>query len=131
MLRLIAGCTYTCGPACCPWCERVIACRFDNLQQFLDIYYVGCEVLITQHDFHDLMAAYLQRAAADNVVRAGVQSDGWWQSASSDMSRVTLHSPCCMPAEIFFDPQSHISRGVSWETMLDGFQSAMQVGVKQ
>lgn len=79
------------------------AYRFNNLQEFLDIYYIGCKVLITQKDFHDLMAAYLTRAAAENVVRA----------------------------EIFFDPQSHTSRGITWETMLNGFHSAMQEAQQQ
>lgn len=73
-----------------PWFKCAIVRRFDNLQQFLDIYYIGCEVLITQRDFHDLMAAYLRRAAADNVVRAGVQSDAWCQRSSSDVSRAAL-----------------------------------------
>jgi hypothetical protein len=43
---------------------------------------------------------------------------------------VQLTDQLCTAAEIFFDPQSHISRGVSWETMLDGFHSAMQVGLE-
>ena len=38
---------------------------FDDLQSFLDIYYAGCNVLVTERDFADLTRAYLERAAAD------------------------------------------------------------------
>ena len=65
------------------------AYAFSNLQDFLDIYYQGMGVLITEQDFHDLTAAYLARAHADNV-RHG---------------------------EIFFDPQGHTERGVAFETV--------------
>jgi adenosine deaminase len=43
------------------------AYRFRNLQDFLDIYYQGMSVLITEQDFYDLAWAYLERARADNV----------------------------------------------------------------
>src|ERR1700677_5092010 len=43
------------------------AYRFRNLQDFLDIYYQGMSVLVTEQDFYDLAFAYLQRAQADNV----------------------------------------------------------------
>ena len=69
---------------------------FSSLQDFLDLYYRGMGVLRTERDFHDLTAAYLDRAAADGVVRA----------------------------EIFFDPQGHLSRGVDFETVLDGILRA-------
>ncbi|MDP3401685.1 MAG: adenosine deaminase, partial [Brevundimonas sp.] len=36
---------------------------FSNLQDFLDIYYAGADVLRTEQDFHDLGLAYFQRAA--------------------------------------------------------------------
>src|SRR6185503_5698741 len=55
------------------------AYSFSNLQDFLDIYYQGAAVLLTEEDFRDLALAYFERAAADNVVHA----------------------------EIFFDPQTH------------------------
>lgn len=73
------------------------AYNFTSLQEFLDIYYNGAKVLIKQIDFHELTIAYLHRAAADNVKHA----------------------------EVFFDPQSHTARGVSFKTVVDGILSAM------
>ena len=70
---------------------------FSNLQDFLDIYYAGASVLLTKADFHDLAMAYFERAAADNVRHA----------------------------EIFFDPQTHTDRGVSFDTVMEGLVSAM------
>lgn len=70
---------------------------FSNLQDFLDIYYAGAGVLITQADFHDLAMAYFDRAAADGVVHA----------------------------EIMFDPQTHTDRGIAFETVIEGLLSAM------
>ena len=72
------------------------AYAFTNLQSFLDIYYAGASVLLHEQDFHDMAWAYLQRAAADNVVRA----------------------------EIFFDPQTHTARGVAMETVVNGLHRA-------
>ena len=72
------------------------AYAFTNLQSFLDIYYAGASVLRTEQDFHAMAWAYLQRAAADNVVRA----------------------------EIFFDPQTHTARGVAMETVIAGLSRA-------
>jgi adenosine deaminase len=69
---------------------------FRDLQSFLDLYYAGAAVLRSADDFHDLAWAYLQRAAADGVTRA----------------------------EIFFDPQTHTSRGVALATVLDGLERA-------
>lgn len=73
------------------------AYAFGNLQDFLDIYYAGASVLHTQQDFHDLAAAYFERAAADGVVHA----------------------------EIMFDPQTHTSRGVPFSAVIEGLLSAM------
>jgi len=70
---------------------------FSNLQDFLDIYYAGAGVLITQADFHDMAMAYFDRAAADGVVHA----------------------------EIMFDPQTHTDRGVAFETVIEGLLLAM------
>jgi adenosine deaminase len=72
------------------------AYAFTDLQSFLDIYYAGAAVLRTEQDFFDLAWAYLERAAADNVVHA----------------------------EIFFDPQSHTERGVAIETVILGLAHA-------
>ncbi len=60
------------------------AYRFTDLQSFLDIYYQACAVLIRERDFYELTTAYLARARAEGVRHA----------------------------EIFFDPQTHTSRGV-------------------
>lgn len=73
------------------------AYAFTDLQSFLDIYYAGASVLITEQDFFDMAWAWLERAAADNVRRA----------------------------EIFFDPQTHTSRGVPIETVIRGLDHAL------
>jgi adenosine deaminase len=82
------------------------AYAFTNLQSFLDIYYAGASVLITEQDFFDMAWAYLEKARADHVVRA----------------------------EIFFDPQTHTARGVAMETVVNGLhracvQARSQLGV--
>lgn len=74
------------------------AYRFSNLQDFLDIYYQGANVLQTEQDFRDLALAYFDRAAADNVAHA----------------------------EIFFDPQTHTARGIPFSVVMDGLLSAMR-----
>lgn len=74
------------------------AYAFTDLQSFLDIYYAGASVLLHEQDFEDMAWAYLQKAAADNV----------------------LH------AEIFFDPQTHTARGVPFKTVIDGLSRAVQ-----
>ncbi|MGA0545035.1 adenosine deaminase [Brevundimonas sp. VNH65] len=71
---------------------------FSNLQDFLDIYYAGANVLLTERDFEDLAFAYFQRAAADNVRHA----------------------------EIFFDPQTHTDRGVSMAAVMEGLLRGME-----
>jgi len=73
---------------------------FHNLQSFLDIYYAGCNVLRHEPDFHDLTWAYLQRVAAQGVRHV----------------------------EIFFDPQTHTARGVSFETVISGIRRALLEG---
>ena len=87
-----------------PDVESVAAAyHFKNLQSFLDIYYQGAAVLQTPGDFYDLMAAYLDNAAADGVRRA----------------------------EIFFDPQTHTGRGIGFEIFMDGFRSAIADATKR
>lgn len=73
---------------------------FTDLQSFLDIYYAGAQVLITAQDFYDLTFAYLERAARDNVRHV----------------------------EIFFDPQTHTDRGISFSTVVDGICGALRDG---
>jgi len=76
---------------------------FDDLQSFLDIYYAGCRVLVTEQDFSDLTAAYLQRAAHDGVRHA----------------------------EIFFDPQTHTERGIDFATVVNGISRALVDGERE
>lgn len=70
---------------------------FTDLQSFLDIYYEGASVLLTERDFYDMTWAYLLRAHADNV----------------------RHT------EIFFDPQTHTDRGVPFKAVIDGIHQAL------
>jgi adenosine deaminase len=79
------------------------AYEFSDLQSFLDIYYQGAAVLVTEQDFFDLMYAYLERAAADGVRRA----------------------------EIFFDPQTHTERGIGFSVFMGGFTRAMQAAYNE
>ncbi|HTO26216.1 MAG TPA: adenosine deaminase, partial [Gaiellaceae bacterium] len=71
---------------------------FDDLPSFLAVYYEGMSVLLREPDFYDLATAYFRKAASQNVVYA----------------------------EVFFDPQAHTSRGVAFETVLDGFTRAQR-----
>lgn len=73
------------------------AYAFNDLQSFLDIYYQGAAVLVTEQDFYDLMTAYLSRAHADGVRRS----------------------------EIFFDPQTHTDRGIEFSVFMSGFVAAI------
>jgi adenosine deaminase len=70
---------------------------FSNLQDFLDIYYQGMAVLLTEQDFFDLTTAYLDRAATDGVRHV----------------------------EIFFDPQGHTARGVPMANVVGGIARAL------
>jgi len=73
------------------------AYAFSNLQDFLDIYYQGMAVLLTEQDFYDLTTAYLARVHADAVRHV----------------------------EIFFDPQGHTERGVAFATVICGIGRAL------
>lgn len=72
------------------------AYSFSNLQDFLDIYYAGADVLRVEQDFYDLADAYFARAAGDGVVHA----------------------------EVFFDPQTHTDRGIPFQVVADGLLAA-------
>jgi adenine deaminase len=74
------------------------AYSFDCLQDFLDIYYQGAGVLITEQDFYDLTYSYLSKCAEQNV----------------------RHT------EIMFDPQTHTERGISFETVINGISRAVE-----
>ncbi len=71
--------------------------NFNNLQSFLDLYYLATDVLQTEQDFYDLTWAYLEQCKAENIVHT----------------------------EIFFDPQSHTSRGVPFKVVVDGIHVAL------
>jgi adenosine deaminase len=73
------------------------AYRFSNLQSFLDAYYRACSVLIHERDFYELTSAYLARARAQGVRHV----------------------------ELFFDPQTHLARGVRFETVVRGIARAL------
>ena len=73
------------------------AYQFRHLQDFLDIYYQGMSVLVTEQDFYDLAWAYLQRARDDNVRHV----------------------------EMFFDPQGHTARGIAFSTVIGGLHRAV------
>lgn len=76
------------------------AYSFNNLQEFLDVYYAGMSVLLTEEDFYDLTWAYLSRVHQEGVVHV----------------------------EIFFDPQAHLDRGVSLDIQLAGIHKALEAG---
>ena len=78
------------------------AYSFNNLQQFLDLYYQGMSVLITEQDFYDLTYAYLQKAADDNITHT----------------------------EMFFDPQAHLERKINLQNVFMGINKAMQQAEK-
>ncbi|MGP4865068.1 adenosine deaminase [Psychrobacter sp. T6-5] len=73
------------------------AYNFNNLQSFLDIYYAGANVLLTKDDFYDLTWEYILKCVEDNVIHT----------------------------EIFFDPQTHTERGVSFEAVITGIKEAL------
>jgi adenosine deaminase len=70
---------------------------FEDLQSFLDLYYRATAVLQTEEDFYDLTMAYLRRCKQENIVHT----------------------------EIFFDPQSHTSRGIPFAVVVDGIHRAL------
>ena len=76
------------------------AYQFSNLQDFLDIYYQGAEVLLHKQDFYDLTWAYLLMCKQQNV----------------------------MHVEPFFDPQTHTVRGVAFKTIVSGIAEALADG---
>jgi len=76
------------------------AYQFNNLQDFLDIYYQGAKVLLVEQDFYDLTWAYLLKCQEQNVVHV----------------------------EPFFDPQTHTDRGIAFATVLNGIERALVDG---
>jgi adenosine deaminase len=80
--------------------ELKAAYQFNNLQEFLDIYYSGANVLIEEQDFYDLTWAYLLKIHSQNVIHT----------------------------EIFFDPQTHTSRGIPFRKVISGIHHALEDG---
>jgi len=74
------------------------AYNFDSLQSFLDLYYLGASVLITELDFYHLMRDYLNDAIEQNIVHC----------------------------EVMFDPQTHLARGIGFDVFMPGFIRAMR-----
>lgn len=74
------------------------AYKFNNLQEFLDIYYAGAQVLLYEQDFFDLTWAYLTKVHSENVVHV----------------------------EVFFDPQTHTERGVAFDVVINGIHRALE-----
>lgn len=74
------------------------AYKFTDLQSFLNLYYAAMAAIRTERDFEELTTAYLRRAQAQGVRHA----------------------------EIFFDPQAHLERGLSFDTIVGGLWSALQ-----
>ena len=74
------------------------AYQFSDLQSFLDVYYAGANVLRHREDFYAMTRAYLAKAHEQGIVHT----------------------------EIFFDPQTHTERGVSFETVIDGICGALR-----
>lgn len=73
------------------------AYNFTNLQTFLDIYYAGANVLLTKDDFYDLTWEYILKCVENNIIHT----------------------------EIFFDPQTHTARGVSFDAVITGIKEAL------
>lgn len=71
---------------------------FSNLQDFLDIYYQGANVLQTKQDFYDLTFAYMKKCKEQNVIHT----------------------------EIFFDPQTHTARNIPLKDVIEGIWEALQ-----
>jgi adenosine deaminase len=78
--------------------EVKVAYNFDDLQSFLELYYLGASVLKDEHDFYQLMWNYLLKCKEDNAVHV----------------------------EIMFDPQTHTERGVGFDVFMQGFKRAIQ-----
>ena len=74
------------------------AYNFNNLESFLKIYYESAKVLVNEQDFFDITWAYVLKCKEDNIVHA----------------------------EIFFDPQTHIERGIKFDVVINGIYSALQ-----
>ena len=83
--------------------EIKAAYNFKNLESFLKIFYQGSRVLLREQDFFDLTWAYLLKCKEENVVHT----------------------------EIFFDPQTHVNRGVDFSLVINGIYKALKKANKE
>ena len=83
--------------------ELKAAYEFNNLQEFLDIYYAGANVLINEEDFYDLTMAYFKKINSENVIHT----------------------------EIMFDPQTHTDRGIDFATVINGIKNAQETAKEE
>ena len=83
--------------------EIKAAYNFKNLESFLKIFYQGSRVLLREQDFFDLTWAYLLKCKEENIVHA----------------------------EIFFDPQTHVNRGVNFSLVINGIYKALKKANKE
>ena len=83
--------------------EIKAAYNFNNLESFLKIFYQGSQVLVKEEDFFDLTWAYANKCKEDNVVHT----------------------------EIFFDPQTHVERGINFDTVINGIYRALKKANKE
>ncbi|MBU2876374.1 MULTISPECIES: adenosine deaminase [Alteromonadaceae] len=79
------------------------AYNFEDLQSFLDLYYLGASVLVDEDDFYQLMWRYLLKCKEQNIVHT----------------------------EMMFDPQTHTQRGIAFETFMSGFIRAIEDAKQQ
>ena len=79
------------------------AYNFSSLESFLKIFYQGSKVLVKEQDFFDLTWAYVLKCKENNVVHT----------------------------EIFFDPQTHVNRGINFDTIINGIYKALQKANKE
>ncbi len=83
--------------------ELKSAYNFTDLESFLNIFYQGSKVLIKEQDFFDLTWSYVLKCREDNIVHT----------------------------EIFFDPQSHVNRGVNFNLVINGIYNALEKANKE
>ena len=83
--------------------EAKKAYNFSNLESFLKIYYEGAKVLLKEKDFFELTWAYALKCKEDNIVHT----------------------------EIFFDPQTHTNRGISFDIVINGIYKALKKAEKE
>ena len=83
--------------------DVVAAQNYGNLEEFLDFYYAGLRVVVTEQDFYELTWTFMQRCRSENIVYV----------------------------EISFDPQPHLSRGIAFEEFFNGIQRAREDGARE